>query len=265
MNRLVEALLRRFGWQLSQPDPSPYEGLKAVPRYQETVVELLGRDFTIPDSLSFYHSHREIFCDQIYRFTADNPRPVILDGGSNCGTSIVYFKSLYPGARITGVEADARIFEILSANIRARHYEDVVLINKALSTTREPVLFHREGADSGRVFPLEGGQAAPVEAVILDDLIHEPVDFLKMDIEGAETEVVCSSEKLDRVSNMFVEYHSFQGAPQTLAALLQKLTACGFRYYIHRQFCSSRPLTEEKVRQGVDMQLNIFARRMVSK
>jgi hypothetical protein len=46
-----------------------------------------------------------------------------------------------------------------------------------------------------------------------------------MDIEGAETEAICASQKLDNVGQMFIEYHSFAGAEQTLAGLLQKLTA----------------------------------------
>jgi FkbM family methyltransferase len=261
MKKLVGTLLRKCGLQVSRVESSMYAWLLSVPRYQKTTVQLLGRDFVVPDARSFYHSHREIFDDQIYRFNTKNPRPVILDCGSNCGTSIVYFKSVYPQARISGVEADPRIFALLQANIRTRSYDDVTLANRAVSATAGLAVFYREGADSGRLSPLGEGETVTVETVSLDDLIDEPIDFLKMDIEGAETEVLCASTRLDRVANLFVEYHSLVGAPQTLPALLQKLSACGFRYHIRHQFGASRPLTENKVRQGMDMQLNIFARR----
>ena len=82
-----------------------------------------------------------------------------------------------------------------------------------------------------------------------------------MDIEGSEAEVICSSENLNAVNSLFIEYHSFKDSEQTLGAILNKISACGFRYYIHTQFCSSRPLTKEKLHLGMDLQLNIFCRR----
>ena len=100
-----------------------------------------------------------------------------------------------------------------------------------------------------------------VEPLSLDELIREPVDFLKMDIEGSETEAICSAENLDNVPQLFVEYHSFKGMEQSLGALLEKLTSCGFRYYIHSHFCSPRPFTEEALQLGLDLQLNIFAKK----
>ena len=43
---------------------------------------------------------REIFVDAQYLFQADNDRPFIIDCGSNIGMAILFFKSLYPQARI---------------------------------------------------------------------------------------------------------------------------------------------------------------------
>jgi hypothetical protein len=68
--------------------------------------------------------------------------------------------------------------------------------------------------------------------------------------------------KLGMVQQMFIEYHSFKQAPQTLGRLLDTLSGAGFRYYIHHQFCSPTPLTLETVQLGMDLQLNIFAKRL---
>ena len=172
------------------------------------------------------------------------------------------FKSLYPKARIVAVEPDPKMFGLLEWNIKHRGYSDVKLVNRAVSVGSASVSFYREGADSGRTFPIEGyKEVVAIGAVHLDDLITEPVDFLKMDIEGDEGAVICSSAKLHAVSQLFFEYHSFRKTDQALGAILQKLSDSGFRYYIHKQFCSSRPLTEDKERQGMDMQLNVFAKR----
>lgn len=241
---------------------SPYDYLRDLPRYQETTVKLEGQDFRIADPLSFYWSYREIFLDEIYKFKSENPRPVILDCGSSYGTSIIYFKSIYPDARITGVEPAPDIFELLEHNLEVRGYPDVFLHNKAISNSDSPVRFFKEGADGGRTHPLqEPTGEIEVPSIRLDALIEGPVDFLKMDVEGEETEALCSSEKLDDVRLLFIEYHSFRDTEQSLSRLLDKLSQHGFRYYVHTKFCSPRPLTEEKLQLGMDLQLNIFARK----
>lgn len=257
--------MRRLGVDVTRYRTSPYEYLLNRPRYQETIVSLQGHRFRVADAASFYWSHREIFIDEIYRFPARNDRPVILDCGSNYGTSIVYFKSLYPGAQVTGIEADPDVFALLQDNLSVRGLDDVVLHDRALSATNAPVTFRREGADSGHVVHGTDGSTDPrlvvVDSMTLDELIVGPVDFLKMDIEGAETDVLASSRRLADVDRLFVEYHSFEDQPQTLGRLLELLNDQGFRVYAHTQYCSSRPLVESESRSGMDLQLNLFAKR----
>jgi len=262
MKSIINKILGKIGLKLSRFQVSPYEQLKTYDRYKETTINLLGQEFKIADSLSFYYSYREIFIDEIYKFASSKKNPVILDCGSNYGTSIAYFMTLYPQARITGVEADPKIFKLLDWNMKRRSYKNVTLINKAISNSDKPIRFYPEGADGGRVFPNEkSSNSIFVSPVNLDDLIVENVDFLKMDVEGSETEAICTSEKLNQVDNLFIEYHSFNDCQQTLSAILEKLNSCGFRYYIHTQFCSPQPFIEEKLNLGMDLQLNIFAKR----
>lgn len=242
---------------------TPYEYLKNAPRYKEMVVQLLDQDFIIADSVSFYWNYREIFIDDIYKFNSNSDIPRIIDCGSNYGTSIVYFKQLYPDAHILGVEADPNIFNLLASNIKTRNYNDVTLLNKAVMDRTEPIKFYYEGADAGRVHYLENAKGTvQVDSIKLDDLIENQIDLLKVDIEGAETEVICTSEKLNDISHLFIEYHSLKNTEQSLARLLEKLASNGFRYYIQTQFCSDRPLIEEKLQCGMDLQLNIFAKRL---
>ena len=58
-----------------------------------------------------------------------------------------------------------------------------------------------------------------------------------------------------------VEYHSFADAPQRLHKVLDRLAEAGFRYYAQTQFCPARPLVEDSNHLGMDLQLNIFAKR----
>ena len=273
MTSIVKNILRRFRFQPAEPQPikpQPAEpqplpiewSILEVPRYTETPVNLLGQEFKVADTASFYGSFGEIFVQEVYKFRSEKECPFILDCGSNYGASIVYFKSIFPNCKIVAIEADPKIFDLLSRNIKQRGIESVELINKAISSSSEPVAFYQEGADAGRMH-LNGDckNVVYVEPISLDSLITGPVDFLKMDIEGAETEALCSSNKLHEVDQIFIEYHSFKDADQTLHLILEKLAANGFRYYIHTQFCSPRPLTEEALQVGMDLQLNIFAKR----
>ncbi|MFZ2633571.1 MAG: FkbM family methyltransferase [Desulfosalsimonadaceae bacterium] len=262
MASFVKQILRSLGLNVSRLNRSPYHYLLEMERYKETIVDLLGKEFKIADSKSFYWSYQEIFIGGIYGFDCHKKKPFIIDCGSNYGTSVVFFKEQYPESRIIAVEADPKIFNLLAWNIGCREYEDITLLNKAVSIKESEVSFYREGADGGRVYPFENKrEMVSVQTISLDSLIREPVDFLKMDIEGAESEVICSSEKLGDVSQIFIEYHSFTNADQTLHEILQKLSANDFRYYIHTQYCSPRPLTYAKVADGMDLKLNIFAKK----
>ena len=85
---------------------SRYRHLRKTPRFRVVTDRLLGKPFRIPDGPSFYAGYREIFIQELYRFETSNPAPVIIDCGANCGLSVVYFKQLFPAAKIVAVEAD---------------------------------------------------------------------------------------------------------------------------------------------------------------
>src|SRR6516164_4426665 len=67
-------------------------------------VDFLGYRVKITDGLNFYIQYKDEFIQQIYHFESSSTNPLIIDGGSNIGMSILYFKRLYPNARIVGFE-----------------------------------------------------------------------------------------------------------------------------------------------------------------
>lgn len=256
----IRAALLNAGYSIQKLKREPYRELLDLPRFTERTVELLGRPFRIADGMSFFYSYREIFVEGIYKFATSSTAPRIIDCGSNYGTSILHFKSVYPAAQITGIEADPYIFPLLRENCS---HLDVQLLQRAVSHNHEPVEFSSLGADVGRAgHPLpEHTTTTKVPSIMLDDLIDGHVDYLKIDIEGVEGPSIMACTKLSQVDQMFVEYHSFGDSDQVLGPLLNHLTVHGFRYYIHEQFCSPRPLIEQQERLGMDLQLNIFAKR----
>lgn len=242
---------------------TPYRHLLRAPRYEARTVQLCGQDFRIADGPSFCASYQEIFKDELYRFRSPTEEPLIVDCGANYGVSVVYFKQIYPRARIIAVEADPFVFSLLEWNVARHRLTGVTLLNKAITVGCTSVTFHCQGADAGRIHKLDSArQRCTVPAIELDELLKDPVELLKIDIEGAESNAICSSQRLGVASQIFCEYHSFVDTPQSLHPLLAKLSTSGFRYYLQTQFCAKRPLIEDDCHLGMDLQMNVFAKRV---
>jgi FkbM family methyltransferase len=237
--------------------------LSGFKRYTPTQTYLLNKSVEIVDSASFLFMRKEIFEQQIYRFTSKTPSPRIIDGGANIGLSIIYFKELYPNSIITAFEPDSSVFKVLENNVRNFDLANVTLVQKALWKEERVLEFMAEGADGGRVVEIENSMPViKVDAIRLRSYLEEHIDFLKLDIEGAETEVIEDCQDLlKNVDNLFVEYHSFVDRPQTLDNLIAILAKSGFRIHIHPPVTSPQPFYERNVHMGMDMQLNIFAFR----
>ena len=62
-----------------------------------------------------------------------------------------------------------------------------------------------------------------VDAVRLSEFLKEPIDLLKMDIEGAETTVIKESQsKLKNVKHLLIEFHANRlHRPEELIKILQ--------------------------------------------
>jgi FkbM family methyltransferase len=212
--------------------------------------------YTHPQSL--VAQYRAIFQNECYRFDldADRVRPLIVDCGANIGIATLYWKLLYPQARIVAFEPDPEIAIALRSNIALARV-NVEIIEAAVWTQSGQERFSRLGAGAGRF-----GDGEPVPTVRLLDYLGDHVDFLKIDIEGAEVDVLADCEQaLSYVDRLFVEYHAFSGQAQRLDVLISLLTRAGYRLYIQSEFCPCPPFTSEEQHLGMDLQLNIYARR----
>lgn len=237
--------------------------LRTTPRYTPISTNLLGRELFLVDSASFLSMYNEIFEQQIYKFTTKNQQPIIIDCGANIGISVLYFKQLYPNSQIIAFEPDKNIFNILQENINIFDLSNVELHNKAVWSSETVLEFMSEGADGGRVTQIESEKEKyQVLTARLRDYLSRPVDFVKLDIEGAETEVIKDcKDLLFKVNNLFIEYHSFVNEPQSLHIILNILYEAGFRLHIHTPLTSPQPFSYREVNIGMDMQVNIFAFR----
>jgi FkbM family methyltransferase len=216
------------------------------------------------DYWRFIYLFENIFVQEEYFFKAANPAPRILDCGSNIGMSILYFKNLYPGCSVTGFEPDPVTFEILKGNMEANHIKDVELLNLALFPREGEIDFYVGPADSASLMmsvvpDLVKGNAVKVKTAPLSRFLDQPVDLVKMDIEGAELDVLhelVEKEKLKLVGAIILEYHHYlQPGISRLGELLKIFEDAGFYYHIN----SAEPVKHEEKGHGQGM--IIYARR----
>jgi FkbM family methyltransferase len=236
-----------------------------LPRFTGTDINFLNKKIRIVDIASFNFIKKEIFDQQIYKFQATaTEEPYIIDCGANIGLSIIYFKQLYPNAEIVGFEPDDKVFRALEQNIKSFNFSNVQLIQKACWNEETTLKFYSEGADGGRVAKdFDTDQIIDVQTIRLIKFLNRKVDFLKIDIEGAETKVLedCT-DLLCNVEKIFVEYHSYLGVEQSLEQLLRILKNAGFRYSIQQHgVVSQNPFITIDHQNQMDILLNISGYR----
>ena len=189
-----------------------------------TLVHYQDYSLRITDGPSFYVQCKDEFVHRIYHFEASGDDPLIIDGGSNVGMSILYFKRAYPTARVIGFEPDPNIFRLLRSNIRANGLENVTLVEAGLGAETGFTTFVPDNSASGQF--KEGDNTIQVRVERLSNYLHQPVDFLKLNIEGQELPVLKESEasgNLRNVREMVLEYHGWANGEQRLGRILNLL------------------------------------------
>ena len=157
-----------------------------------------------------------------------NPK-IILDIGSNIGASVLYFHRQFPDAQIFGFEPHPETFRVLKKNVAA--LRGVQVFNYGLGAVRERVAVPADKVNYGAFntrgdFKDRGYPAVPTECEVrrLDDVLRElqitQIDLLKIDCEGAETDVFSTlpDEILNRCQWIVGEFHD-----QTAFAVLARL------------------------------------------
>ena len=105
-----------------------------------------------------------------------------------------------------------------------------------------------------------------IKASRLKDFLNKKVDFLKIDIEGAEYAVIKDvQEMLFNVQNLFLEYHGSFNQNNELVDIFNILCNSGFQFYIKEATPVYRSpffdAFQKSEKRDWDIQLNIFCFR----
>ena len=177
----------------------------------------------------------DIFLRQDYLYPVPVARkPFIIDCGGNVGFTVLYFKLQYPDARMLVFEPDPQNFVMLQDNLQRAGFADVELKKLAVAD-KEGTLNFFASTVGGHIATAGDEGTIAVEAVRLSQFINEPVDILKMDIEGAETLVLRdldASGKIENIKNIIMEFHYNAVDLNALGEVLSMLERRNFRYHI---------------------------------
>jgi FkbM family methyltransferase len=231
-------------------------------QYQHKYNKNIAVQFNDPQA--FLLSIRELFIEEIYKFRNTTDTPRIIDCGAHIGMSILFFKLNYPNARIIAFEPDDSNYLITKKNIGSWKFSDIELIKKAVWTNNEQILFQHMNDMGSNIVQEEATNSTEnitrIDCVRLKDLLQTEADFLKLDIEGAEYEVIKDCrDVLHNAKNIFIEYHGNYNEMHKLSTILDIVTEQGFAYYIKEAGnIYARPFYDREKKYLYDVQLNIF-------
>ena len=237
-----------------------FKTLRSLKRFQESSVTFLGKSLKFSDNEAFIGMINEIFVKKNYMFNSENDAPVIIDCGANIGLSTIFFKQIYPKSKIFCFEPDPKIFEMLKYNLTQFNYNDIQIFNKAVWIKNEKLSFQTDNSLGGKIVSNEFENSINIDAIDLSSFLNQKVDFLKIDIEGAEYEVIINCKDLisKNVKNIFFEWHSFSNKGQVLGSLLSFFEKSNFRYHLKEASPKGAPFIEKRTDQDMDTQIDCF-------
>jgi FkbM family methyltransferase len=201
-----------------------------------------GVTFSFANEGDFDLVYNEKFKVNQYKFSTRTTAPLILDCGANIGISVLYFKKLYPRARVIAFEPNPETFKLLEHNVQQNNLCDVQLINAAVGSSNGTIEFYVNDdpvcwslSDTGIADSYSGPagwKAITVPQVRLSSYITEPVDYLKLDIEGMEEIVLREiEERIDLIGEIRMEFHSHRANKENdLDRVLSLLARHEFNY-----------------------------------
>lgn len=209
---------------------------------------LLGKNVSYGHRGSFHGMFTEIFIDQNYRIAPTDKPLTIIDCGSNIGLASLYFRIIAPNSKITSFEPNPVTFEILSQNIEKNSLH-ITAVNSGVGLRDEVVTLYTDVNDSSsqsasvtKHLESKGRDITEINVTIekLSKYISQPVDILKLDIEGAEGDVLeelVEAGKLPLINVLFIEYHNDgKNTKYPLSRILEILESGDFKYEIFSNY-----------------------------
>jgi len=161
---------------------------------------------------------------------------VVVEFGAHIGAFAVRAARLAHHGQVFAYEASSNNYAQLAQNRQLNGLDNLFIENSAVSDRRGAMPYYRP-ADNGSLGSLVHESSSfmeTVQAITFADIIAEHgierIDFLKVDVEGAEYDILlnCADETLAIVQRVVMEYHEFKGDKRNHQDLVDLLNSQGF-------------------------------------
>jgi FkbM family methyltransferase len=175
----------------------------------------------------------EVFTGESYK----TPREIdslsirrIVDLGANVGYTCVYWLANFPGAQILAFEPHPVHVALLRSHLNINGLSDQVVVYPAAAGTRSGNLFLTDDGCKSTTVATAGNASIAVEQVDWFACVgDEPIDLLKIDIEGGEYDILSDSRFASlQINALVMEWHVTDNHPNGGEWCLSRLQALGY-------------------------------------
>jgi FkbM family methyltransferase len=169
----------------------------------------------------------ESFESEIFSIFKPKEGDIVVDCGAHIGKYTIYASKLVGSrGKVLAIEPEPRNFEILNKNCQINHCKNVILLNNAVWDSDKELKLFITNAVTEHSLKRVTQNFIKVRALKLDTLLGklklEKVDWLKIDAEGAEIEVLKGAKKYltkGKIKNIIIESEK----PKELLPTIKKL------------------------------------------
>lgn len=158
-------------------------------------LRIIDGDLVVSEAIRRYGEWAGLEIELISRLVTDGD--VVADVGAFIGTHARAFSNFVGAAGLVyAFEPRREVFEILLENCQRASYQNIAPINRGLGSRRvtfvrgDDVPLTNAGAFSLYQHPSAGGAVGEIKLTSLDDMGFTRLDFIKIDVEGMEREVL---------------------------------------------------------------------------
>jgi FkbM family methyltransferase len=232
------------------------------------------------DGISFYIENHDFVMNKIFtrsvyeRNTIRMVKPyiygksgaTIIDCGANIGMYSMYFSKWAPGSTIHAFEPLKKNQELFLKNCELNNFRNIRLNSFGLSNEEKEIdIYVVDESNLGRTSAFSLNKDEKKERIKLSTLDKyceenkiEQIDFIKVDIEGAEHDFIRGAEKvISRSKNlkMLVEINECAYVSDSTPEDLYKyIMSFGFRSYIERDY----PFSKKEIFKNDNFRGNIL-------
>ena len=164
-----------------------------------------------------------------------NENDVVVDIGAHIGLFALLASQFCKRGRIFCYEPVPENFDLMLKNIRENNINNITAFNLAVSQNEQRVKIFLNTDQSGHSMFLPSNNFLQANSTTLKKIFDENnidrCNFLKLDCEGAEYEIIQSlpDSYFNKIEKMIIEYHFADSKPTLLKNLIKKLESLSYR------------------------------------